>query len=516
MLRLVSEPPLVPSMTSERQTIPSGIAPLDDRIDGLEKGGSYLIVGAPGPEKMVAALQFLHAGTSRGEVCALVTNADAEGILDVASAWGFDMRDAWDDGSLQIVGLKDDFELRAMRSIAPEEVVEELGAVLSPDLDRIAVDPGMMFLSGGAKTLLGSSYMAWARNQTATVLTTFSIDGGAAWLPSSADWLVHATTGRLVLEKRADGLYRLNAVRSVPTRSGSEQTITLELTPGSGLIEPQSFPARRGSDRAGVDENRLLLLSLEGQGGGDLEAWATQSFEADVVTEPFEAVAAVQSETKFGGVLIHTPGRRSPDAIRACRAIRPLTRAAIILASDDAVRASDRIQVLEAGADDFLSGGIDLRELGVRIRQAIARGAAPVVTGGSTPSLGVRASNGGRVSMDTFREEINTRAKSVDSAFFCVLAVDSTELDPEELREGLSGLIRTEHGDVVSGTDEQGLVLLQGARVSQLGPFLGRLRNRLDERVDSGDAGISVEVLSHPVDSDRIAEILVPGDEQEG
>ena len=71
-------------MTGPRSTVPSGIVPLDDRTGGLDAGGTFLLVGAPGPEKMVAALQFVHAGVRAGEPSALVTNADAEGILDVA------------------------------------------------------------------------------------------------------------------------------------------------------------------------------------------------------------------------------------------------------------------------------------------------------------------------------------------------------------------------------------------------------------------------------------------------
>ena len=45
-------------MSRDVALIPSGIAPFDERVGGLEPGGTYLVVGAPGPEKMVAALQF--------------------------------------------------------------------------------------------------------------------------------------------------------------------------------------------------------------------------------------------------------------------------------------------------------------------------------------------------------------------------------------------------------------------------------------------------------------------------
>ena len=35
-------------------TVRTGIEPFDERTGGLEEGGTYLVVGAPGPAKMVA------------------------------------------------------------------------------------------------------------------------------------------------------------------------------------------------------------------------------------------------------------------------------------------------------------------------------------------------------------------------------------------------------------------------------------------------------------------------------
>lgn len=498
---------------NEITTIRSGIAPLDERLGGLEEGGTYLVVGAPGPEKMVAALQFVHEGVSNGERCLLVTNADIEGILGVANAWGFDLWEAWETGVLQIVGFKDDFELRAIRSIEPEEVLEELDAIMSPDIDRVAVDPGAMFLTGGAKTLLGSAFLGWARRQTATVLSTFSVDGSATSLPSSADWLVHASTGRLLLEKRNDGLYQVTLSRARPDAEGREETISLELKPGAGLIQPESYPARRGVDRGGIDVNRLLLVSLGGQHSADLESWATRAFEADVVSEPFEAVAAVQSGEKYGGVLIHAPRKRVREAVQACRAIRPLSRAAIVFASDDAVRSSDRVGVLEAGADDCLSGGLDFRELGLRIRQSIATGARPAMAGagegGYTATLIPEESDGGRVPRAVFIREVERRAASPDLTFFCVLDVKSGVLAASDLEDALAEQVRADEGDIVSGDDERCAVLLQGAREGQLGPFLARLRSRLEKKAGmSDDSALDIGVLSHPADSDRIMAIL--------
>ena len=500
-------------MTSETSTtIPSGIAPLDERVGGLERGGNYLVVGAPGPEKMVAALQFVHAGVQRGERSLLVTNSDADSILGVAEAWGFAMRDAWRDGSLQIVGFKDDFELRAIRSIAPEEVVEELDSIVAPDLDRIAVDPGSMLLAGGAKTLLGSTYLSWARRHRATSVTTFSVDGGAVSLPSSADWLVHATTGRLLLERREDDLYQVTVSRAIPKPGEREETVTLEMRPGEGLVEPEHFRTRRGSDRGGIDEGRLLLVSLDRSHASDLEAWATRSFETDVVSEPFEAVAKVQSEVKYGAVLIHASRANVRNAIQACMAIRPLTRAAIVFASDDAVRATDRIQILEAGADDSLSGGLDFRELGLRIRQSIASGAKPVLvdTDGDrkSPSAVMPGeSRGGRVSRPVFIEEVTQRAATPELSFFCVLDVRCEGLGPEKLEALVAEQVRTDEGDLVSADSGRCAVLLQGAREQQLDGFLGRLKSKLRE-LAHGDGDVEIDVLSHPAESDRIMALL--------
>jgi CheY-like chemotaxis protein len=499
-------------MTGSRSFVPSGIAPLDDRTGGLQAGGTYLLVGAPGPEKLVAALQFVHAGILAGERCAFVTNADAEGALEVAAAWGFDLRAAWESGQLVIVGFKDDFELRAIRSIAPEEVVEELDYVLGPDLDRIAVDPGAMFLVGGARTLLGSTFLAWARGHEATSLVTFSVDGGATSLPSSADWLINATTARLLLEKRGDGLYQVTVARAMPEPGRRDETVSLELQPGGGLVQPTHYPARRGVDRGGIDENRLLLVSLGSEHTADLEAWAKQAFETDVVTEPFDAVAKVQSGASYGGVLIHTARTRSREALQACRALRPLTRAAIVLASDDAVRSTDRIKVLEAGADDFLSGGLDFRELGLRIRHAIARGATPfeaMTDDGEQPdsTLIPADSDGGRVPLDTFRAEVERRAANPDYAFFCVLDIRSDSTSPDDLARTCAESVRSDEGDIVTAATERCAVLLQGAREGQLGPFLDRLRARLSE-AGNGDGGVEIDVLSHPSEADRIMAVL--------
>jgi len=492
--------------------VPTGIGPLDERAGGLQPGGSYLIVGTPGPAKMVAGFQFLRAGLDRGESAVLLSNADDEGALGVARAWGFEFEPYWRSGALKLLGFKDDFELRAIRSVEPEEVLEELDQLVGTEADRIAVDPGSLFLAGGAKSLLGSTYLKWARTNPATVCTTFSVDGAATSLPSSADWLVHATTGRLVIEWRTEELYQMTLVKAVPARGEREEAISVQLKPGEGLVTPEGWPARRGRDRPGVDENRLLLISLGSQHAKDVEAWAGGSFNADIVSEPFEAVARVQGDASFGGVLIHAPRARIREAVQASKALRPLTRAAIVFASDDAVRSTDRIHILEAGADDCLSGGIDFRELDLRLRQAIAAGSKPVPStvedgSGGGPSARGQA-EGGRVGAADFAAGFEQRAADPVLTFFCVLHVASDALTPPDLEDVLADAVRCDEGDLVASNDKGGLVLLQGARDGQLGPFLDRLRKRITERAGRDDAPVTLDVLSHPSDSARIRSLL--------
>jgi hypothetical protein len=500
----------LPESPEPEETILSGIAPLDAREGGLLRGGSYLIVGPPGPSKMVAALQFLHQGVSEGERCLLVTNADAADILEVARAWGFDMLDAWRRGTLQIVGFRDDFELRAMRSIAPEEVIEELDTLVVPSIGRIAVDPGTMFLTGGAKTLLGAAFARWASRHPGTVLSTFSVDGVTASLPAAADWLLHATTGRLLLEPAPRGLFQLSVARPVPDSVRGAEVLTLELKPGKGLVEPEAVPNRRGADRGALDEGKLLLVSLDVSQAGDLDVWAKRTFDTDIVTEPFDAVTRLQSGVKYGAVLVHASRKRIRAATQACRALRPLTRAAIVFASDDAVRSTDRIHILEAGADDCLSGGLDFRELGLRIRQSMASGAKPVHEREAVAPSGLAAvaSAGESVSRSQLAAEVERRASDPEHSFFCVLEITTTALDPASLEATLLGHVRHEDGDLVSTGDRGCIVLLQGARVSQIGPFLERLKARVEEQMRRDASDLEIDVSSHPADRTRIHALL--------
>jgi CheY-like chemotaxis protein len=473
----------------------------------MERGGTFLWAGAPGPAKLVALLQFVHAGLSQGERCLILTSAKAEGILDVARAWGFPLEEAWEEGRLEILGFRDDFEMRVMRSTEPEDTMEELGRLVSADISRVAVDPGSLFLGGGARTLVGRAFLDWAREHPATVWATLSVEGTGT-LPSAAEWLVHDTNGVFLIDRRSDGLYQVRMHRAVPAPNGGEDPVTLQLDPGKGLVAPDRVPSRRRSDRPAGDPGSLLLVSLGQSATSELDAWARSSFQTQVVTQALDAVASLQGGATFGGILIHATRAHIREAAQVCRAMRPLTSAAIVVASDDTVRSTDRVDLLQAGADDCLSGGVDFRELAARIQQAMASGGKSAPPRGMLAAEAVRP-DGGMVAREVLVKEVARRASDPLRSVFSLLRIDAPALPRPELAKALEETIRSEEGDLVACGTQECLVLLQGARREPSQTFLTRLGRTL-ARQTGNDPGLRSSVLVHPAEADRIREVLTP------
>jgi KaiC/GvpD/RAD55 family RecA-like ATPase/CheY-like chemotaxis protein len=489
----------------ERNLTPSGIAPLDERLGGLLQGGTYLFAGSPGPAKLVAVFQFLHTGLAAGERGLILTDSGLQATLDLARAWGFDLDGPWREGSLEILGFRDDFEMRVLRSAEPEETLEELSRVAPRDMTRIVVDPGSMFLSQGARTFLGRAFLDWSMRHPATVCATLAVDGGGS-LPSSAEWLVHATNGVFMVERRSGNLYEIRINRALPNEAGGEDPVTVQLAPGKGLVTPDRFPSRRRSDRPTGKEEDLLVVTLGKAGPSDLKVWVERNFTTEVVVEPLDAVARLQAGATFGGVLIYTARDGIQDAIRACRAIRPLTGAAIVVASDDAVRSTDRVQVLEAGADDCISGGIDFRELETRIQQAIAAGGKVVIPLGPG-EIKVAGPAGGLVPLEQMAGEAAHRMEDPDLSVFCLVRMTSKDVPVGDLEKALEEEVRDQEGDLVASTSDGCFVLLQGARKDPALAFLARFSSGLRRSIGR-DPRLSFDVVSHPGERDRLKPIL--------
>lgn len=484
--------------------IATGIAPLDERTGGLDAGGVYLVIGQAGAARLIALLHFVHAGLENDERVALLTMGSVDTTLDIADAWGLDLRGAWSSGQLTLLGYRDDFERRAVRSTAPGEIIAEFDALLPDDATRVAVHPGGALLGDGEGFGLGAAFLNWARQGPATVCISLLADQDRRAV-AAPDWTVPLISGALAIEPRDGRLLQATLAMSVPRPDRDTSPVTLALESGRGLVQPTSFPGSRTDDLGERDPNRVLLLTLGGRHGDEITSWAATAFDAQIVDDPLEAIVRAQHSTGWGAVLVHAPRARVDDAIRACRALRPLTGGGIVFASDDEVRSSDRVALLEAGCDDTVSGGIDFRELEVRLRQIAATGArtrkasSPEARG---PAPG-RVKLGGRVPVATLADVVGSRLSDHDADPFSllVLSPDSPELC-EELAALLAAVIRVEEGDLIaSGGDRIG-VLLEGARGRQAQAFLQRFHEALEP---SATPGFTVDVASHPSDSGRVA-----------
>ncbi len=494
-----------PTQDSQSLGVQSGIAPLDARMGGLVEGGVYLVAGAPGPAKLVGILQFLHTGLELGERSLLLTDARAPGILEVARAWGLDVEPAWRDGRLEIIGFRDDFEMRVLRSADPEDAIEELQSLVAPDTTRIAVDPGSAFFQGGARSLVGRTFLNWAQAHRATVWTTLVVDEGEG-LPSSAEWLVNATQGVFLFDQGRDGLQQVRVRHPLPV-SGPSTPVTLELAPGKGLIPPSGDFTRRSSDHMRAAADRLLLVSCGEPPAGDLEGWVRGAFTARMTTDPIEAVSALQGDEQFGSVLVYSSRTNIREAIRIVRVMRPLTRSPIIVTSDDPVRSMDRVEMLDVGADDCLTGGVDVRELAARIRHAIEAGGKPKRSHRRDPGPPPAAPVGGPVGGDVFDDEVRRRAADPTLGVFAIVLVRTSVTTPDELQRVLADEIRSEEGDLVTGGADGFVVLLQGARGEGAHVFVDRFRHRLSHHLGK-EAELVSDVLVHPADRKRVLDVL--------
>jgi hypothetical protein len=453
----------------------------------------------------VAALQYLHAGLEKGEKVVMMTTVEGGGIPEMARAWGMSLDTQWKDGSFRLFGFKDDFEMRVLRSAEPLEVFEELQDLVPPGISRIAVDPGSMFLRNGSRTLLGKAFLDWAKRHPATVFATLSVDSAES-LPSSTEWLVQATDAILQIDRRSDGLYQVRVNRAFMGTLGEDDPITLQLTPGRGLTEPEAVPSRRRADRPAGAAERLLLITLDETRPSDLIGWAENSFRTEVVREPLEAVTMLQGGAAFGGILVHATRKEIKEATHACRAIRPLTGAGIVFSSDDTLRSTDRVQLLEAGADDCLSGGVDFRELETRLRQAVSIGGKPpsgvgVVRSGSGGPLG------GTVTPMEFESEMTRRSLDPSLAVFSVICISAKGMSAGETEQAIAEAIRDQEGDMVTCAPVGCLVLLQGARRKPAQAFLARFRSNLVEKTGA-DRELKVELLAPPVEKEELDDLI--------
>ncbi len=123
---------------SSRSKVSTGVAGLDEMLEGgFPNGHVVLVTGLPGTGKTCLALQFLLAGTTKGEKGIFLSlEEDVPQLLESARQFGWPVDTAVEKGLLKIVRL-DPKETRQNLHRIQGELGKELQAL---DARRIAVD----------------------------------------------------------------------------------------------------------------------------------------------------------------------------------------------------------------------------------------------------------------------------------------------------------------------------------------------------------------------------------------
>jgi DNA-binding response OmpR family regulator len=480
----------------------SGIEPLDDRIGGLREGGTYLLAGLPGSGRFVAVLQFLSEGLKDGRV-GLLTAAPRGRVFEEARHWGFDLEGAWRGGRLSLLSYRSDFQRHLLSAADPSEVFGEMERLLGPDVRRLGLYPGTPLWETRAGTSIASQVCTWLGSYGATTLGVVGGDLEGARTPAS-DWVVDAATGVFLLERLPIGVRQLWVRRMTPPLEESGP-VTLELAPGKGYVKPTGALDRRRTDRNPEAERRVLMIRLSSDVPDELQAWLDRWYRTTTVEAPFEAVELAQQQ-EFGLILIYPSRDRVSEAVQAVRALRGFASAPIILASDDQVRAADRVRAIEAGASDFVSGPLNVGELASRAERAVISRAPSPEPARTEERAGSRERASRPMTGREFAATVRSRLRSERGSLLSFLKIvpPGSPKERARLTQILADEIRDEDDDLMQELPGMIAVVLQGTETEKARAFLTRVRRQMGDEA----ADLHVRVLSGTVDAPRINELL--------
>jgi len=472
-------------MESEIMSIPSGIRSLDEHIGGLKEGGLYLLAGAPGTGRLVALLQFLAEGLDHGPV-GMVTAAPPERIFDEARYWGLPIEAAWKGRQFRLLSLREDFERRMTSAADPGEVYEEMGELLGSGIGRLAIFPGTPLWDTRAGTSTASRFLQWLDRSGATTLATIGANLEGSTSPAT-EWVVQSCAGIFGLDVEEDGVRRLT-IQRISGSPADTSAILLDLEPRKGFVPATGRRQAPVRLPAAADGN-LLLVNLAGEVPREVRNWVVGRYEVEEIDDTFRAVERVQeARDHFGILLVHTSRNEVGVALRAARALRRLTPAPLLLFSDEAIRATDRVRALEAGANDFLTGPLSVVELASRVEHAVIAGGRPLAEGmaRSSPEP-TQAAPAVILNPIEFAQEVHRSLESPDTSLFSLVHIQGRKGSPfpQTLGGVLLDTIRADDGDRVGRLGDGLGIILRGTSVAHAAAFVNRIQAKLDSREDA-------------------------------
>lgn len=489
--------------------IPSGIAPLDDRLGGLVPRRTYVLTGAPGTGKTVACLQFLGAALDAGEPAVLLTTDDPTDIVAQGQYLGIDLDRQLADERLVLLRFQLDFTRRFARAPVPEIAFEELRQLIGERAPaRVVIDSVAPFLEASAASGAGiQALMAFLDSLGATSLVTYPADLAGLYdrrlepLVQRAAAIVHFSCER-------DRGNRIE-LRKVRYAVSSTAPIAFVVKPGVGIAGVDESQRRRANDVSVEDARKILVVDTARSLPDDLIAGLRTRY--DVTVRSTVASAFAELASGVGAVLLEVRRDSVNDALTLVRELRRAgSSAPVIFVSQFTLRADDRARALRAGADEFVTGDLHPSEFIARLEASIVRGHAPRPLSDVEVPLVVQPSADGRtyelLDAHAFRNAVTAHMAGDQVPFFTIVSlrptVGGTAL---QLGELAMRRLRLESGDLAGYVDNGIAIYLHSARRKDVHPFTERVR---EEWRRAGNGELEVVVASYPAEEDQVVALL--------
>ena len=223
---------------------------------------TYVLSGAPGTGKSIAALQFLMAGIKAGQRGAILTQDDPQDLLSQGEFLGIDIAGEVSAGRLVLLRFTLDFSRRYSRAPSPDVAFAELRTLLAPESPtRFVIDSVVPFVDAG-----GSS------DSSAIAMLQLLDELGCTSLVTYPGDLAGVYDRRLdPLIQRAAAIFHLSAdrqrqrqieIRKVRYRVPSVAPIMYRIEPGTGLAPASDELRWLQEDSPGFPDRQRLVLDL--------------------------------------------------------------------------------------------------------------------------------------------------------------------------------------------------------------------------------------------------------------
>jgi circadian clock protein KaiC len=232
-------------------------------------GRTYVLSGAPGTGKSVAALQFLMAGIKAGQRAAILTQDDPQDLLSQGEFLDVDVAEEVEAGRLVLLRFTLDFSRRFSRATSPEVAFSELRSLLAPESPtRFVIDSVVPFIDAGGSSDSSAVAMLQVLDELgATSLVTYPGDLAGVY-DRRLDPLIQRAAG--IFHLSADRLRQRHIeIRKVRYRVPSVAPITYRIEAGHGLVPAGDEPRWQQEEVQAFSTGQRLVLDLPPEAAQD-------------------------------------------------------------------------------------------------------------------------------------------------------------------------------------------------------------------------------------------------------